>query len=103
LEEAAGLFEACGARWRLDRTLGALAGLGSQGKRAAAAVTGPESLTNRERQAARLAAQGLTARQIGERLFIGERTVESHLARAYAKLGARSKADLVERASELDL
>ncbi|MGH9010510.1 MAG: hypothetical protein ACRDYF_11795 [Acidimicrobiia bacterium] len=35
LEEAAGLFEACGARWRLDRTLGALAGLGSRGKRAA--------------------------------------------------------------------
>ena len=103
MEEAARIFEACGARWRLDRTLGALAGLGSQGKRAAAAVTGPESLTSRERQAARLAAQGLTARQIGERLFIGERTVESHLARAYAKLGVRSKADLVERASELDL
>ena len=39
----------------------------------------------------------------GDRLFIGERTVESHLARAYAKLGVRSKADLVERASELGL
>jgi class 3 adenylate cyclase/DNA-binding CsgD family transcriptional regulator len=102
-EEAARIFEACGARWRLDRTLGALASLGNPGKRAAAAVTGPASLTSRERQATRLAAQGLTARQIGERLFIGERTVESHLARAYAKLGIRSKAELVERASEFDL
>lgn len=102
-EEAARIFEACGARWRLDRTLEALARLGNRGKRAASAVTGPASLTRRERQVTRLAAQGLTARQIGERLFIGERTVESHLARAYAKLGVGSKAELVARASEFDL
>jgi DNA-binding CsgD family transcriptional regulator len=66
-------------------------------------VTGPESLTNRERQAARLAAQGLTARQIGERLFIGERTVEGYLASVYAKLGVESKLELVRRASDFGL
>ena len=102
LEEAARIFEGCGARWRLDRTLGTLAGLGSRGKRAAAAVTGPESLTGRERQVARLAAQGHTVRQIAERLYISARTVETHLANVYAKLGVTSKADLVGRAAELE-
>jgi DNA-binding CsgD family transcriptional regulator len=52
---------------------------------------------------AHLAGQGLTAREIAERLYIGERTVEGHLASIYAKLGIRSKADLVRRASELVL
>jgi DNA-binding CsgD family transcriptional regulator len=57
----------------------------------------------RERQVARLAAQGHTLRQIGTRLYIGERTVETHLARSYAKLGVKSKSELVERATELGL
>ena len=61
------------------------------------------SLTTRERDVARLAAQGYSARQIGERLFIGARTVEGHLARAYAKLGVASKVELVRRAADLDL
>jgi DNA-binding CsgD family transcriptional regulator len=51
----------------------------------------------------RLASQGLSARQIAERLFIGERTVEGHLAAVYAKLGVESKLELVRRASELRL
>ena len=52
---------------------------------------------------ARLAAQGRSAREIGAQLFIGERTVETHLANAYAKLGVTSKLDLVRRAGELGL
>jgi DNA-binding CsgD family transcriptional regulator len=36
-------------------------------------------------------------------LFIGERTVETHLANAYTKLGVASKLDLVRRASELGI
>ena len=51
----------------------------------------------------RLAVQGYTAREIGERLFIGKRTVETHLANAYAKLGVPSKRDLIKRSSELGL
>jgi DNA-binding CsgD family transcriptional regulator len=50
-----------------------------------------------------LAAEGKTARQIAERLFISERTVETHLANVYAKLGLHSKVELVRRASELAL
>ncbi len=54
-----------------------------------------ERLTRREREVVVLAVQGLTAREIGAQLFIGERTVETHLAHAYGKLGVRSKLDLV--------
>lgn len=52
-------------------------------------------LTRRERQVVELAADGLTAREIGAQLFIGERTVETHLANSYAKLGISSKRELV--------
>ena len=55
------------------------------------------TLTERERQVICLAQRGLTAAQIGERLFIGRRTVESHLESAYLKVGVRSKRELIDR------
>lgn len=103
LQQAAELFDLCGAVWRRDRVLGDLARLGSRGRRAAAAVQGPAALTGREREVAQLAVQGFTAREIGAQLFIGRRTVETHLAACYAKLGVRSKGELIRRAAELDL
>jgi DNA-binding CsgD family transcriptional regulator len=103
LERAAVAFEACGAVWRRDRARSTLRGLGPRGRRAAAVVLGPSALSRRERQVARLAAEGQTAREIAEQLFISERTVETHLANVYAKLGVRSKTELVRRASELGL
>ena len=54
-------------------------------------------LTDRERQVLDMAIHGLTAKQIGERLYIGRRTVETHLGRAYSKLGARNKRELIAR------
>ena len=66
-------------------------------------VLGPEALTRRERQACGLAVQGLTAVAIGQRLGIGERTAESHLANGYAKLGINSRLELVRRAGEFGL
>jgi DNA-binding CsgD family transcriptional regulator len=81
----------------------ALRALGASGRRAASEILGPGSLTRREREVARLAAQGHTAGQIAQRLFIGERTVESHLVHVYAKLGVSSKIELVRRQSELRL
>ncbi|HEY8202821.1 MAG TPA: LuxR C-terminal-related transcriptional regulator, partial [Actinomycetota bacterium] len=99
--EAVEVFEACQAVLRADQSREALRQLGSPGRRAVAASLGPASLTNREREVARLAAQGLTAREIGERLFISERTVTTHLTNVYAKLGVESKLDLVRRAPQL--
>jgi DNA-binding CsgD family transcriptional regulator len=43
----------------------------------------------------RLAQQGMTAKEIGKVLFIGARTVETHLSNAYAKLGINSKMHLM--------
>lgn len=103
LQEAADTFEACGAVWRRDRTLSTLRSLGSRGRRAAREIQGPGALSPREREVAQLAAAGHTAREIAQRLFIGVRTVESHLASTYAKLGVASKRELVRRADELGL
>ncbi|MEO6797072.1 MAG: helix-turn-helix transcriptional regulator [Candidatus Dormibacter sp.] len=62
-----------------------------------------EGLTIREHQVAELAVQGYTAREMADALSIGERTVESHLANVYAKLGVRSKLELVRFAARLGL
>ena len=62
-----------------------------------AATLEAAGLTDRERQVLDMAIHGLTAKQIGERLYIGRRTVETHLARAYGKLGARTKSELIAR------
>jgi len=103
LEEAAGTFEACGAVWRRDRARETLRLLGARGRKAAAAGRGSTTLTRREREVALLAAEGHAAREIAERLFISVRTVETHLANVYPKLGVRSKLELVRRASEFAL
>ncbi|WP_026875104.1 LuxR C-terminal-related transcriptional regulator [Jiangella gansuensis] len=52
------------------------------------------ALTRREQEIAPLAAAGISSRDIGRRLSISTRTVESHLARIYAKLGITSRAEL---------
>ncbi|MGQ0465676.1 MAG: AAA family ATPase [Sporichthyaceae bacterium] len=103
LEEAAAIYGAVGAVWHQQRVAADLRTLGSAGRRAAAAVAGAGALSRREREVAALAARGASARDIAEELFIGERTVESHLANAYAKLGVASKLDLARRARELGL
>lgn len=58
-------------------------------------------LTCRELEVARLAARAYTAAQIGQQLHIGERTVESHIASTYVKLGIRSRSELIRMASNL--
>jgi DNA-binding CsgD family transcriptional regulator len=68
------------------------------GKAAAARRAHNGSLTDREHEVLQMAMQGLTAAQVAERLFISKRTVETHLERAYAKLGVRSKRELIASA-----
>jgi pimeloyl-ACP methyl ester carboxylesterase/DNA-binding CsgD family transcriptional regulator len=69
--------------------------------RSARYATGAEALSRREREIVGLAVAGETASAIAAALFISERTVESHLARAYTKLGVRSRHELTRRAAEL--
>ena len=103
LERAAAILEECGSTWRRDRCLETLRRLGTAGRRAAAAALGPGSLTRREQEVGRLAATGMSAKEIAQSLFVGKRTVETHLASVYAKLGVDSKLQLVRRATELGL
>ena len=101
LAEAAAVFDASGAVWRRERALEALRSTGAAGRRAADAAVGASGLTTREREVARLAAQRLTAQEIADRLFISRRTVETHLARVYTKLGVASKGELVHRLADI--
>jgi DNA-binding NarL/FixJ family response regulator len=57
-----------------------------------------ESLTERELDVLRLAAQGKTNRAIGGELDISHRTVQGHLASIYGKLGASSRTEAVTEA-----
>ncbi|MCR3751444.1 helix-turn-helix transcriptional regulator [Lentzea californiensis] len=54
-----------------------------------------QGLTKQENRVARMAAQGLTNRQIAEALHLTRRTVELHLSSAYRKLGITGRAELV--------
>ncbi len=73
------------------RALARLRQEGAPGRRAAQGVG---ALTPREREVALLARSGLGVRAIAERLFLSERTVESHLAHSYDKLGVKGREEL---------
>jgi DNA-binding NarL/FixJ family response regulator len=60
-------------------------------------------LTERETEVLRLVAKGLTARQIGERLVVSHRTVESHVQNTLRKLQLHNRVQLVRYAIEQGL
>ncbi len=61
-------------------------------------VTAPFSLSPRQIEVMRLLAAGLSDRAIAETLFIGERTVNTHVAHIFAKLGVHNRAAAVTTA-----
>ncbi len=62
-----------------------------------------DPLTPRELEVLAIAATGLQIHEIARQLFVSRETVKSHLAHAYAKLGARNRADAVARALQAGL
>jgi DNA-binding CsgD family transcriptional regulator len=54
----------------------------------------PAQLTETERLVAQLAASGLSNREVADHTFLAVKTVEANLARAYRKLGIRTRAEL---------
>ena len=65
---------------------------------AAIEAAADEVLSPREREVLVLVSEGLTAREIAERLAIGVSTVRTHVENARTKLGARTRAEAVARA-----
>jgi DNA-binding NarL/FixJ family response regulator len=65
-----------------------------------AVVREPNPLTERERAVLRLAAEGLTAKEIGAQLFLSNGTVRNYLSEALAKLGVGSRIEAVKLAEE---
>lgn len=104
-EAALDLYERLGARRDTARVLGAMRAAGlRRGSRAAhrQALKGWESLTATESEVVRLCVDGLTNREIGERLFISRRTVQTHLSHAFTKLEVSSRVALAALASRRD-
>jgi len=64
------------------------------GPRRSKAASRAGGLSKRELEVARLVASGMTSRAIAERLFLSERTVESHLEHILTKLGFSSRAQV---------
>ena len=69
-------------------------------ERIGAAAYGVESLTASELRVAQRAAEGHSNREIAEDLFVTIKTVETHLANAYGKLGIRSRTQLANALAE---
>jgi DNA-binding CsgD family transcriptional regulator len=98
LAEALELAARCGARPLGARVREELAALGARPRRESR--TGVEALTPGELRVARLAADGQTNREIAQTLYVTLKTVEGHLARAYAKLSIAGRAGLADALGE---
>ncbi|GAA3592809.1 LuxR family transcriptional regulator [Streptomyces osmaniensis] len=99
LSQALEVFQRLGAKPWVARAAAELRAGGHSGS--AAAGPGPGSLTAQELQIARLAATGLTNKQIAERLLLSHRTIGTHLYQIYPKLGITSRAALRDALSGL--
>ena len=91
---ARALFQKQGADW-LDRR--AVKEQRRISARQARSSAGQQVLSKREYQVAELVAQGLTNQEIGERLFVSPRTVETHVGRVLSKLGITSRSGVARR------
>jgi DNA-binding NarL/FixJ family response regulator len=81
----------------------AVLALGRFARRAREGAEVAADLTARERQVLELLSDGQTMRQIATRLGISPRTVETHVAKLYRKLGVRTRVQAVSRAATLGL
>ena len=89
ISDALGGFEQLGAATWVEKARAELGSIGGRRRE--------EGLTAAELRVAALVAEGQTNREVAAALFLGERTVASHLTHIYAKLGVRSRTELARR------
>jgi DNA-binding CsgD family transcriptional regulator len=94
LTDALGTFQRLGARSWAQRAQAELRACGVTVTSAPAEPGALAELTPQQRQVVRLASDGLTDREIADRLYLSPRTVSSHLHRSYPKLGVASRHQL---------
>jgi DNA-binding CsgD family transcriptional regulator len=94
LEAARIGFEALGAANWVGKTRDELARFGGRAR--------SSGLSPTELRVASLVAQGHTNREIAAALFLGERTVATHLTHVYSKLGVRSRTELASHLHAVD-
>jgi DNA-binding CsgD family transcriptional regulator len=102
LRAAAEVFAACSARALRAQTIREQRRLGVRVPAATSRGTGAYGLSGRETEVAALVAEGYTNHQIAEKLFISDRTVETHLSRIFAKLGVTSRVGVVTALTQSD-
>ena len=94
LTQALGTFRRLQARSWAQRAEAELRACGVAVADAPSDPGGLSKLTPQQRQIVRLASEGLTNREIGDRLFLSPRTVSSHLYRSFPKLGVADRHQL---------
>ena len=105
LDQAIDIYERLGAARDLARAEATLRAAGiRRGRRGTRSRPqfGWRSLTPTERTVADLVTEGLSNPQIGERLYISHRTVQTHLAHIFAKLDIASRAQLAAEVTRRD-
>ncbi len=96
------IYAQAGAAWDAGRVRGRLRALGVRRRLVTERHpgTGWAALTDSELGVARLVAQGLTNREVAERLFVSHHTVSAHLRHVFAKLSVNSRVELTRIASQ---
>jgi DNA-binding CsgD family transcriptional regulator/tetratricopeptide (TPR) repeat protein len=103
LTAAADAYGALGARWDVRRAAGRLRSYGvrpGRGSRRGRPASGWAALTPTEDKVARLVAGGRSNPDIAAQLFLSRNTVQTHVSHILAKLGARSRAEIIRAAPE---
>jgi DNA-binding NarL/FixJ family response regulator len=99
------LYTELGATWDAGRVRSRLRELGVRRRLIAAEpeTNGWAALTTSELAVARLVAEGLTNREVAERLFVSPHTVSSHLRHVFSKLGITSRVELARVARDYEI
>jgi ATP/maltotriose-dependent transcriptional regulator MalT len=105
LGRALALYNELGATWDARRARSRLRELGVRRRLVAAEpeANGWAALTTSELTVARLVAEGLTNREVAERLFVSPHTVNSHLRHVFLKLGITSRVELARVARDYEI